>query len=72
MSYTRPLAVLTATTVTFLLLGAGCQPQAGQACDHDGDFYTHSQNGKRTNLKCEFQPDTSGRGKPDQLRWVRA
>lgn len=71
MTYARPLAALTALAAATLLLG-GCAPQANDPCNSHGEFYTHVENGKRTTLRCEYVPDTSGRGRPDQLKWVKA
>ena len=71
MNYPRPIAVIAALAAAALLLG-GCTPRAGDACDSHGEFYTHVENGKRTTLRCEYAPDLSGRGRTDQLRWVKA
>lgn len=64
----RPIAMAAAVVFAFAL--AGCDPKAGDKCNSPGEFYTHSQDGKRVSLTCS-PSGVSPNGK-QEYRWVKS
>lgn len=48
----RRLVVL-APLVALVALLAGCTPRDGDPCDHEGDYSTHTENGRTVSLSCK-------------------